>query len=102
MPYSVGVRELVEFILKSGDLSAGGLQSPNSALEGTKIHQAIQATWPSETECEVDLKQTVNLANQSVLIHGRADGLKKADNHYTEVLEIKSSAPSFADLKENT
>ena len=72
MPYSVGVRELVEFILKSGDLSAGGLQSPNSALEGTKIHQAIQATWPSETECEVDLKQTVNLANQSVLIHGRA------------------------------
>lgn len=102
MPYSIGVRELVEFILKKGDLVSDGLQSPNSAQQGTKIHQQIQAGWPKQIECEVDLKHTVTLANQTVLIHGRADGLKKVAGHYCQVLEIKTSSPSFDELKENT
>ena len=40
--FKISVRNIVEFILKWGDINNIGMQNPPDLLEGTRIHRKIQ------------------------------------------------------------
>ncbi len=101
MAQRIGVRELVEFECKSGDLDASQ-SSTNTALEGARIHRMLQKQAGPNYEKEVTLKAAVTLAGEDYTIDGRADGVDKDDaSGLTIVDEIKTSALDFAELSDD-
>lgn len=100
MATKIGIRQLVEFVLRQGDLN-DVKNSQNTALAGAKIHRQLQSTRGSDYTSEVYLKTTVTMNNADYIISGRADGLQlNADGALIE--EIKTSDQDFADLSTNT
>ncbi|KRK40125.1 ATP-dependent DNA helicase [Loigolactobacillus bifermentans] len=100
MATQIGVRTLVEFVLRQGDLNAR-LNSQNTAWQGAKLHRALQqAHREADYQKEVYLKQTVTLAGQDYVIDGRADGVWSTAGDYT-VEEIKTSDVPFETLPDN-
>ncbi|MCT4397615.1 ATP-dependent DNA helicase [Pediococcus ethanolidurans] len=96
----IGIRQLVEFVLRAGDLSSSS-NSQNTALEGARIHRKLQKTGGENYEKEVYVKRTVTMADEEYVIDGRADGvIQTSDSLLIE--EIKTSDPDFEDLSENT
>ena len=74
--FSVSVRELVEFVLRRGDL--GGDQDfvgPSRALAGIRGHQKIQRSRPKEYQKEVPLAHEIETDGFILRIQGRIDGL---------------------------
>ena len=87
----ISVRNLVEFILRSGDIDerrgqGGGVEA---MLEGARIHRAIQGAAGSDYSAEVSMKEEITLRDDLILtIEGRADGIIEQDGH-TTIDEIK-------------
>ncbi|HBF75882.1 MAG TPA: ATP-dependent helicase [Lactobacillus sp.] len=96
----LGIRELVEFTLRSGDLNAS-MNSMNTALEGAQIHRMLQKSRGEHYQKEYSLEHEVKLAGKPYLVHGRADGVILNGND-TLIEEIKTSDAAFEDLTENT
>jgi DNA excision repair protein ERCC-2 len=73
---SISVRDLVEFVLRTGDLAGGGgFVGPTRALEGTRGHQRIQRSRPKEYETEVSVSHQIETAELVLTIKGRIDGI---------------------------
>ena len=73
---STSVRDLVEFVLRAGDLGGSShFAGPNRALEGTRAHQRLQKSRPTGYEAEVSLSHTVELAELIFQLKGRIDGV---------------------------
>ncbi len=73
---SVSVRDLVEFVLRSGNLAgSGNFVGPTRALEGTRAHQRIQKSRPKEYETEVTVSHQIETPEFVLTIKGRIDGL---------------------------
>ena len=86
----ISVRNLVEFILRSGDLdnrrTAGAKKE--AMLAGGRLHRKLQRAMGANYRAEVSLKCLVQLQELSVLVEGRADGiLAEADGEVID--EIK-------------
>lgn len=98
----IGVRELVEFTVRSGDLNPATQTSNNTAMLGSRIHRQIQDAHDEDGyESEVYLKQAETVAGQDYVIEGRADGvLTQGDDVLLE--EIKTSARDWAKLDQCT
>lgn len=96
----ISVRELVEFILRSGDLDnrAGGKKDTESMLAGARIHRKIQKSMGSDYHAEVTLKHLIPMEKFDLQIEGRADGII-AGNPVT-IDEIKGIYKSLEHLKE--
>ena len=76
MEIRVSVRQLVEFILREGDIDnrrAGG--SDTAMQEGSRIHRMIQKRMGSEYHAEVNLSLTWDAGDYEVIVEGRADGI---------------------------
>lgn len=78
----VSVRNLVEFILCTGDLNyikGAGTQSTNAMQEGSRIHRKIQKQMKAGYHAEVPLSIVVPVEAEnisfSLCIEGRADGI---------------------------
>lgn len=72
----VSVRELVEFILRSGDIDNRHHASPEQAMqEGGRIHRMIQRRMGSEYQAEVSLRYSHPTADYRLVLEGRADGV---------------------------
>jgi DNA excision repair protein ERCC-2 len=77
----ISVRNLVEFILRSGDLDnrTGGKRDMDAMQEGSRIHRKIQKRMGSNYSAEFPLSITVPIAQDNVTlelcIEGRADGI---------------------------
>ena len=56
MQTSIGVRKLVEFTLKRGNLISS-VNSQNTALDGINIHQQLQKKFSKDTKAEFSLKK---------------------------------------------
>ncbi|HMC27077.1 MAG TPA: ATP-dependent DNA helicase, partial [Verrucomicrobiae bacterium] len=72
----VSVREMVEFVLRTGNL--GGERdffSPSRALEGTRGHQKIQNLRPPGYQPEVRVKHQLHQPEFVLTIRGRIDGV---------------------------
>lgn len=75
----ISVRNLVEFILREGDIDnrKAGLPDKESMQLGGRIHRKIQRQMGSDYYAEVPLKITVPCEGFAIQIEGRADGIQK-------------------------
>ena len=76
MEIRVSVRQLVEFILRSGDIDNRRTGGSDTAMqEGSRIHRLIQRRMGSDYHAEVPLKYTWNTERYDIIVEGRADGI---------------------------
>ena len=96
----ISVRELVEFILRSGDIDnrTGGKKDAESMLAGARIHRKIQKSMGSDYHAEVSLKHLISMEKFDLQIEGRADGI--IDGDPVTIDEIKGIYRSLEYLKE--
>lgn len=92
---SVSVRDLVEFLLRCGDIDNRKDVSgdPDAMQEGLRIHKKIQKSMPVGYRSEVTLKETWDYDDMTLTIEGRADGIweREEDGHPAVIIdEIKS------------
>lgn len=112
----ISVRNLVEFVLRSGDIDAGSSRMDTDAMqEGIRIHKKIQKSM-TDYKAEVSLSTDVMLTqnknqneNQNqdqndicilLKVFGRADGIFKLNDNFA-IDEIKSTYMSVDDMKES-
>lgn len=119
MEICISVRNLVEFLLRSGDLDNRRIGAPADAmLEGGRIHRMIQRRMGSEYEAEVLLKTTYDVMSASehderqmpimneihdaieyrITVEGRADGII-TDHTGVTIDEIKGTYRDLSRLK---
>ena len=84
----LGVRELVEFCCRGGDL--GFNNSPGvKALEGLLTHQKIQRRYQTQAKSEVAVKRLLHFDDMEIEVGGRID-LLFADESPQRIEEIKT------------
>lgn len=70
------VRNLVEFILRGGDIdNRSGRMITDAMMEGSKIHRKIQRSMGEDYQAEVPLTLTIQAEEYMLVIEGRADGI---------------------------
>ena len=74
----ISVRNLVEFILREGDIDnrVGKGASAEAMQEGSRIHRKIQRRKGSNYHAEVPLRLVLTEENYDLVIEGRADGIQ--------------------------
>lgn len=89
--FKISVRNIVEFILKWGDINNIGMQNPPDLLEGTRIHRKIQKKEEKTGRytSEVRLSERVCYTNFYLTVQGIADGI--ISDEIITVDEIKST-----------
>lgn len=95
----ISVRNLVEFILRHGDIDNRQQASPDNAMqEGGRIHRMIQRRMGAEYEAEVTLRYTLPTENYVLVVEGRADGII---HHEGQVIvdEIKGTYRNLEKMK---
>lgn len=95
----ISVRNLVEFVLRSGDIDNTFMGSTR-AVEGTRAHQKVQNSYGEEYTPEVVLKHILNYEDFTIEIEGRADGILKTDENII-IDEIKSTVRPLDELDED-
>jgi len=96
----VSVRNLVEFILRHGDIDNRHNGAPENAMqEGSRIHRMIQKRMGADYEAEVFLRYTCPADKYVLVVEGRADGI--IDNSEGIVIdEIKGTYRDLSKMKE--
>ena len=94
------VRELVGFVLRSGDLVSGGFSRPDRLVEGTRGHQQVQRARPADYQSEVPISYLVETDDIALEISGRIDGLLVEDDAVL-VEEIKTTEADLDEVPEN-
>ncbi|WP_418489409.1 ATP-dependent DNA helicase [Frisingicoccus sp.] len=92
----VSVRNLVEFILRNGDISqkTGAMQDVDAMQAGSRAHRKLQKQGGSNYRAEVSLKRTVSIDDtMDIRVEGRADGLISNPADETDIMidEIKGT-----------
>ena len=95
----ISVRNLVEFLLRSGDIDSSFFRA-NRAVEGTRIHKKIQKAQKEDYKPEITLKFSVELEEFILSVEGRADGIIEGNGEVT-VDEIKSTLTPLTVVDEN-
>ncbi|HZK53432.1 MAG TPA: ATP-dependent DNA helicase [Desulfosporosinus sp.] len=99
----VSVRNLVEFVLRHGDLQPGSIGA-SRAQEAIRAHQTIQKTSGPEYVAEVTLRYIYLQGDVGLEVKGRADGViqkesgKCIDEIKTTSLDLSLIDESFNDL----
>ena len=96
----ISVRNLVEFILREGDIDnrVSGSMEKDAMLLGSKIHRRIQSRMGADYTAEVPLKLQVACDGFVLQIEGRADGIQK-DDEKVLIDEIKGILRSLEHLE---
>ena len=85
----ISVRNLVEFILRNGDLVSGsGTSDKEAMLKGSRLHRKIQKQMGSHYQPEVSLKKDIEYDDLILRVEGRADGIFSQDDRFC-IAEIK-------------
>ncbi len=72
----LSVRELVEFMFRSGDIDNRRGTSPERAMqEGSRLHRMIQKSMGAGYEAEVPLRYSYVGEHCTIFLDGRADGI---------------------------
>lgn len=105
MELQISVRQLVEFILREGDIDnrrTGG--AADAMQEGSRIHRMIQKRMGVDYKAEVPLKINYTFEDNedySILVEGRADGIIDQKNGKLVVIdEIKGTYRELHRIKE--
>ena len=96
------VRELVEFLCRSGDIDhrrsfAGDL---SAMREGTRIHRMIQNRQGAEYTPEVPLSIEIPAEGYEIRLEGRADGIITPEDEPVTIDEIKGVYQDVDAMKE--
>ena len=77
----ISVRNLVEFILRSGDIDnrKSRVMQAEAMQEGSRVHRKIQRRMGASYHAEVPLKIEIPRENYQFVIEGRADGIIKEE-----------------------
>lgn len=97
----ISVRNLVEFILRSGDLDnrRGGFADKEAMAKGSKIHRKIQRQMGASYQAEVPLSKKVEFEDLHLVVEGRADGIiEETDGCCID--EIKGTYKDLRNLEE--
>ncbi len=90
MEIKISVRNLVEFILRSGDIDNRRHASADNAMaEGGRIHRMIQKRMGSDYDSEVPLSFCYETEKYNIILDGRADGVLHRE--VTTIDEIKGT-----------
>lgn len=97
----MSVRDLIEFILRSGDIDNRRTDSltKNAMAEGSRIHRKIQNRMGANYRAEVPLKLSMEYTDYEIHLEGRADGIITEDDTIV-IDEIKSMYADVNRLKE--
>ena len=96
----ISVRNLVEFILRSGDIDNRAAGADKDAmLLGGKIHRKIQRSMGADYQAEVSLKMKIPCQGFDLSVEGRADGIFRTPSGIV-VDEIKGIFKDLEYLKE--
>jgi DNA excision repair protein ERCC-2 len=93
------VRNLVEFVMKEGDLSPGGFQKRDRAQAGTQGHRRVQRFRPEDYEPEVDVFYLVEQEDLQLEILGRIDGIFTTEQPIV-IEEIKTTTLALSLIDE--
>ena len=95
----VSVRQLVEFILRCGDIDNRHTSGSDTAMqEGTRLHRLIQRRQGEKYHAEVPLKYTYTTGRYNIIIDGRADGI--IEDEKVTIDEIKCVLKDLDYIKE--
>lgn len=74
----VSVRNLVEFILRSGDIDNrfAGKGNTDAMQQGSRLHRKIQGAMKGNYQAEVPLKIHIEYEEFTLIVEGRADGIE--------------------------
>ena len=95
----ISVRDLVEFILQSGDIVSGFTGSSRN-VDAIKAHQTIQNSYEKDYTAEVTVKHIVEYQGISFEVNGRIDGVIN-NNGYIIIDEIKTTMRDLRDIEED-
>ena len=97
----ISVRNLVEFILRSGDLDnrRSSAADREAMQKGSRIHRKIQKQMPSSYRAEVTLCREEEFDEFLIRVEGRADGIIE-DGDRTAIDEIKGVYMDLNKLEE--
>lgn len=102
MEIKVSVRNLVEFILRSGDIdNRRTVMSDNAMAEGSRIHRMIQRRMGADYHAEVGLRYVYEEEQCTIVVEGRADGIiidSKEEKNVT-IDEIKGTYRDLQKMK---
>lgn len=81
MQIKISVRNLVEFIMRSGDIDNRrmGVSDKDAMQAGSRVHRKIQKQMGGDYRAEVVLKRCVEMDSYQICVEGRADGIFKTD-----------------------
>lgn len=96
----ISVRNLVEFIMRSGNLdNRSGSMDKEAMQKGSRLHRKIQKQMGSSYMAEVPLKKETEYEDVVIVVEGRADGIFN-ENGETSIDEIKGIYGNVENLKE--
>lgn len=96
----VSVRNLVEFVLRHGDIDNRHQGSAENAMqEGSRIHRMIQRRMGDEYQAEVFLRYTEPTDHYVLVVEGRADGIIEREKEVI-IDEIKGTYRDLAKIKQ--
>lgn len=86
----VSVRNLIEFILRSGDIDnrSAGKRDVDAMQQGSRLHRKIQGRMKGNYDAEVPLKIDVEYDKFAVTVEGRADGIESTYDKNGSVAEV--------------
>jgi hypothetical protein len=87
--YTVSERQLVETVLKRGDIDLRH-KSKSSAAEGSKAHRTLQKKYSASDRSEVTVKKDIIVGDFLLTVQGRIDGVLNFDTEPV-IEEIKST-----------
>lgn len=97
----ISVRDLVEFLLRSGDLDRrqnSGRRDAQAMQAGSRIHRKLQKQMGSGYQAEVTLKYQILLEDIPVSVEGRADGIWTDENREEPLVVIDEIKGTYRDL----
>ena len=97
----ISVRDLVEFLLRSGDLErrqSSGRRDAQAMQAGSRIHRKLQKQMGSDYQAEVTLKYQILLEDIPVSVEGRADGIWTDENREEPLVVIDEIKGTYRDL----
>lgn len=102
MDIRISVRNLVEFILRSGDIDnrRSSMSPENAMAEGSRIHRMIQKQMGLEYQAEVSLLHRYDAGNYGIIVEGRADGIVDEPGELPMIDEIKGTYRELRKIKE--
>ena len=100
----ISVRDLVEFILREGDIDSrtGGGPDRDAMLMGGRLHRRIQRRMGPDYHAEVSLKMQIPCGEFSIRVEGRADGIILTEHSAPRAVvdEIKGVLRDLALIRE--